>query len=957
MRATHCMRFVIFSIAMIIAVFSFSQEGTIRGTITDGDTGEPLMFTSVFIKDTNPPFGAQTDLDGNYEIRIPEGLYTLEVSYVGYASKTITDVMVKENEVTILDFSMVEETEQLQEVVVQASRIDRTENALLILQRKATTIQDGISAQEISRFGSNNAAETMKRVTGASVVDGKYVFVRGLGDRYSSAQLNGLQLPSTDPYRNSMQLDLIPANVLDNVIASKTFTPDQPGNFTGGNVNLKTKAFPERFTLAASFSTSYNTLVTGTNNFLTHEGGQTDWLGYDDGTRSIPGILQDSNYINTITQSSAILARRDSGLAHLIDDGIRSLNQQRAPTLRSAPVNTSAAFSVGNQYTVGGNPLGIFFGVNFRRNFSHYDNGDFEYWELTDPNSDALNINRDLTDTRSVETAQAGGMGSVSYKIGGSNKLSFIAIYNHVGRKDSRSLEGPFPDIISGNAAFQTRALRFQEREFQNYSLSGEHVFGETGITFNWAGSYVKTTQDDPDFRQFSNTVRVRNETDTTYFISPAEFSLPLNFFRELEDEQYLAKADLSIPFAKGKSAFNQIKLGGFYSTKDRFFLDNVFQIELGNSTPYNGDPSEFFGPDNIGITNFDPDSRRPYTIGLFTQNFQKSTRQNSYSGNESITAAYGMVNYEFDFVKVIAGARMEITDISLKNLVGDSAEVDQTDILPSLNLIFPIKENSNIRVSFSQTLARPNMRELAPFVSFDFGGDFLVQGSPDLERTLIQNYDLRYEIFPNSGEIFAVSAYYKQFDNPIVTAFDPTSPNPLIRYVNVDEAQVYGVELELRKKLGFISSALDNFKFSTNVSFINSIVDISEEELPIIEAFIPEKGTTRPFNGQSPFLLNIALNYVDLDKGWDAIVAFNVFGERLSAISQARNPDIYEQPRPQLDFSVSKSINERLGIKFQAQNLLNPDYRTNMGYKGNDYIITNFRRGVQFGLSLKYSI
>ncbi|NRB63659.1 MAG: carboxypeptidase-like regulatory domain-containing protein, partial [Saprospiraceae bacterium] len=324
MGAINFLRFLLLSITMLVAFVTQAQEGTIRGTITDVETGEPLMFTSVFIKDTNPPFGAQTDLDGNYEIRIPEGSYTLEVSYIGYASKTITDVMVKENEVTILDFSMVEETEQLQEVIVQASRIDRTENALLILQRKATTIQDGISAQEISRFGSNNAAETMKRVTGASVVDGKYVFVRGLGDRYSSAQLNGLQLPSTDPYRNSMQLDLIPANVLDNVIASKTFTPDQPGNFTGGNVNLKTKAFPERFTLAASFSTSYNTLVTGTNNFLTHEGGQTDWLGYDDGTRSIPGILQDSNYINTITQSSAILARRDSGLAHLIDDGIRS---------------------------------------------------------------------------------------------------------------------------------------------------------------------------------------------------------------------------------------------------------------------------------------------------------------------------------------------------------------------------------------------------------------------------------------------------------------------------------------------------------------------------------------------------------------------------------------------------------------------------------------------------------
>jgi len=956
MRATHYIRFFTLAIAMLVAFVGVAQDGTVRGTITDAETGEPLMFTSVFVKDTDPPVGAQTDLDGNYEVKLPVGTYTLEVSYVGYATNTITDVEVTEGEVTVLDFSMQEETETLQEVVVQASRIDRTENALLILQKKATTIQDGISAQEISRFGSNNAAETMKRVTGASVVDGKYVFVRGLGDRYSSAQLNGQQLPSTDPYRNSMQLDLIPANLLDNVIASKTFTPDQPGNFTGGNVNLQTKAFPERFTLSASFSTSYNTQVTGADNFLTHQGGDTDWLGYDDGARSIPGILTDSTYINTVTQSTAILARRDSSLANLLDRGINSLNQQRSPTQKTAPVNTSAAFSIGNQYTVGGNPLGVFLGVNFRRNFQHYDNGAFGYWELTDPNSGQLNINRDLTDSRSTENTQLGGMGSISYKIGGNNKLSFIAIYNHVGQKDSRSLQGPFPAIISGNSAFQTRALRFQEREFQNYSLAGEHVFGESGVKFEWSGSYVKTTQDDPDFRQFSNTFRVRNEADTSFFITPAEFSLPLNFFRELADDQYLGKVDLAIPIAQDKSLFNEIKFGGFYSTKDRFFLDNVFQIELGNSAPYNGRPSEFFGPDNIGIIDFDSDRER-YTIGLFTQNFQKSTRENSYNGTESVTAAYGMINYDFTFMKVIAGARMEITDISLENLVGDTASIDQTDILPSVNLIFPFTENSNLRASFSQTLARPNMRELAPFVSFDFGGDFLVQGSPDLERTLIQNYDLRYEIFPNPGEIYAVSAYYKSFQDPIVTAFDPASPNPLIRYVNVDQAQVYGVEFELRKKLGFISPALENFKFSTNLSFINSIVDISDEEQPIIDEFIPEKGDTRPFNGQSPFLLNIALNYVNLEKGWDAIVAFNVFGERLSDISQAQNPDIYEQPRPQLDVSVSKSLNERLGLKFQAQNLLNPDYQTVMEYQGQEYIITNFQRGLQFGLSLKYSI
>ncbi|MEO1624471.1 MAG: carboxypeptidase-like regulatory domain-containing protein, partial [Bacteroidota bacterium] len=271
---------------LLLSTGLWAQQGTIRGTVSDKSTGEVLMFSNVVVKGTDPIIGGQTDLDGNYTIKLAPGTYDLEFSYVGYTTQTVTGVEVKENDITIFDFLMSSDAVELDlDIVVQAERIDRTENALLVLQMKAPAIQDGISAQEISRYGSSNAAESMKRVTGASVQDGRYIVVRGLGDRYSNAQLNGLQLPSTDPYRNSTQLDLIPANVLDNVIASKTFTPDMPGNFAGGNVNIKTKSFPERFTLSASLSASYNTQSSFIDDFLTHQGGDTDWLGYDDGTR------------------------------------------------------------------------------------------------------------------------------------------------------------------------------------------------------------------------------------------------------------------------------------------------------------------------------------------------------------------------------------------------------------------------------------------------------------------------------------------------------------------------------------------------------------------------------------------------------------------------------------------------------------------------------------------------
>lgn len=953
MKATTLFTVLLSFFFLSSATLMHAQQGTVRGTISDKETGEPLMFTNVFVKNTDPPIGTQTDLDGNYALKLEPGTYTLEVSYVGYALNTITDVQVSADSITILDFLMEEETETLQEVVVQADRIDRTENALLLLQKKATTIQDGISAQEISRFGSSNAAESMKRVTGASVVDGKYVFVRGLGDRYSSAQLNGQQLPSTDPYRNQMQLDLIPANLLDNIIASKTFTPDQPGNFTGGNINLQTKAFPERFTLSAGITVGFNDQSSLRDNFLTEEGGDWDWLGFDDGTRDFPAILQDSAFITNVNQSNAILARRDSSLAFLFDEAADGMNPNRSPSTKTSGLNHAVNFSIGNQFEIGQNPLGVLVGINYRKNFDFYDNGRFAYWELTDQNAPELNLNRDLNDARSQERTQLGGMASLSYKIGGNNKISFITIYNHIGRNDARILDGPFPAIISGNGTFQTEALRWQERSFLDLQLSGEHVFGENGIKLEWGGSYVRTVQDDPDFRQFTSTRRIINN-DTTFAINPSEVDLPFTFFRELEDDQYNGKIDLTIPFAQAKSKFNSLKFGGFYATKDRFFRDNVIQTETGDADPYTGDPDVYFADENTGIISQEGNRFR---IGLFPFSFARSTNENSYDGNETITAFYGMVNYDFEVLKVIAGMRAEITDISIENLAGDVGQIEATDFLPSVNLIYPIGEDMNLRGSFSRTLARPNMRELAPFVSFDFGGDFRIQGNPDLDRTLINNFDLRWEWFPRPGEVIAVSTYYKDFFDPIVTTFLPQVSNPIIEFQNVEEAEVYGVEFEFRKRLDFLSDRLYNWKIITNLSFIQSEVDIPDEEQAIIDMFNPEKGSTRPLQGQSDYLINAAINYVNPELDIDAILAFNVFGERLDDISEGTNPDIYEQPRPQLDFSFSKGFGENIGVKLSAQNLLNPDFRTFMEFRGNKFDITRFRTGRVFSVKLTYSI
>ncbi len=976
------------TLCLFLGSLSAQEDGKIRGTVTDSLAGEPLMFANVLVKGTDPSIGTQTDLDGNYELTVPPGTYEVEFSYVGYTTKTIAGVEVEAGEVTVLDLLMTEQSQTLQEVVVQAQRIDRTENALLALQRKATTIQDGISAQEISRYGSSNAAESMKRVTGASVVGGRYVVVRGLSDRYSKAQLNGQTLPSTDPYRNSTQLDLIPANLLDNIIASKTFTPDQPGDFTGGNVDIKTKSFPERFTLSASVGFTYNTQSSLIDDFLTQEGGSTDWLGYDDGTREIPAILQDEEVRDIMNNQNFFSnARNDRGSeleAAIIDESVRSVNPQMVPIQDESFVDHSVSLSVGNRFNIGSNdnPLGLLVGLNYRRNYDFYENGAARFFEFRgggqQGSESTLATFYDLNDNQGVENPTVGGLLNLAYKFLGSQKISFNALYNHDAENIGRFLEGPYPGALSAGVA-QDRTLHFIERELQSYQLTGEHVFGESEIKFEWGASYVQTTQDEPDLRIFPNIRQQREGEDPIFFIDAAEFRLPAHFFRELADDQYLAKGDLTIPFAQEKSKANKIQVGFQYRQKDREFTEALFNY---NDSPFaanlTSDINAFFEEDNIGLLGFltnefpaefveecpDGEGNCRNAIGVYLNYFGSSSLENSYNGEETVTAGYGMATYDWGLVKLIAGARVEQTQISVMSLdtTETPGEIDQVNVLPSANLIFRLNDEMNVRASFSQTLARPNMRELAPFSSFDFGSGIRITGNFDLELTSIDNYDLRWEWFPNTGELIAVSFFYKNFRDPIIRAFLPIAANPERTFVNVNEAIVYGGEFEFRKNLGFIGPFFSNMKFNSNFSILTSNVDIPgqegdlDTELGQVLRFNPGKGRTRPFQDQSDFLFNVSLNYVDPNVGLDAILSFNYFSERLSANGEGAIPDFFEQPRPTLDFSIRKAF-DPISIKVSLQNLLNPDTQIQQTLNGEDFVITDFRNGREIGLTLSYNI
>jgi len=961
LKCTFLLFTLLFSATIL---FAQDDKGIIRGKILDKASGEPLMFTNVMIQNSNPPIGAQTDLDGNYEIRVAPGTYSLIVSYVGYTDNIIGDVEVVKSNPQVVNFFMEVEGVTIATVEVTTERIERTGNAILALQAKAFTVQDGIAADDISKRGVSNAAETMQSVTGASVVDGKYIYVRGLGDRYSNALMNGQPIPSTDPYRNSSQLDLIPANLLDNIIASKTFTPDQPGNFTGGSVNIKTKSFPERFTLSASVSSTFNTQSSFRDDFLTQTRRGTDWLGFDDGSRAIPSFLSSNEVQNTLVGTLRLRARTNAGKADTLNQAAQSLNSELAPIRARTSFNHGASISFGNQYRVGDNPLGILIGLNYRRSFSFIENGLNQYFEITDASSGQLNNYFSFNETTGVDNPVLGGLFTLSYKFGGSNKLSFNALYNHDTENRAQYLVGPHPGIISGSGVFESRVLSFTERGFQSYQLNGEHVIAKGGIKVEWGGSLVDARQKEPDLRQFANTLRVNDSGDTTYIIDQSEFDLPYHYFRDLNDRQYSGKLDITIPFAQEKSRANKIKFGALYSEKERSFVEDVFQLNNDGDgvTPYTGNALDYFGADNSGITGVNPDNGRNL-VGLFPIYQANTSLENSYDGTERVIAGYGMGVYDFGKLKVVGGVRLEQTDyfVASRDTTEEVGEIDILDVLPSANLIYNLVNDGtrrmNLRASFSQTVARPNMRELAPFSAISAIGQFRETGNPELRRTKINNYDLRWEYFPKPGEMFAVSFYYKDFIDPIVRSYLTQAPNPEVQFQNMLNAKVYGTELEVRKNLGFITPALKNFKLATNLSLISSVVDISEDEVEVIKRDNPDKGETRPFQGQSPFLLNASLNYNNPEQKIDAIITYNVFGERLSEISEAADPDIYEQPRSLLNASVKKTFENGFGIRLSARNLLDATFKRTMDFKGTEYTIQEFRRGISFGINLSYTI
>lgn len=921
---------ILFKFILLSFVFCgslFAQNSKITGKVLDGSSGGVLPDAVIKIESMNK--GTATDLDGSFTFEnVAAGEMNVKVSYVGYITQSMS-INVKPGEVLTLDFVLQPEGALIDTVTIEASRIQNNEASLLLKQQKAENIQDGISSQQIKRTADATSSDVLKRVVGVSIVDNKFVFVRGTNERYSSTTLNGVILPSTDPDKKAFSFDLFPSNLLENIVISKSYTPDLIGNFSGGLVQVTTKEFPDKLSLNFSSSSSYNSITTG-KEFLTYSAGEKKILffnsGRDNGSRQMPSIFPEQTILSS-----------NYGLQEVKSFSL-ALTNNWGEAKTSAPVNGGFQLSAGNNFTFGkSNNLGVFGAYTYSNSFSS------KKIERQSFQSDDL-LESKYTGSQSEYSVLWGGLLNMSFRAGENNKFSFKNTYVFSSEDKTDYQEG------FNNPQTQDRKLystRFVERDMLSSQLSGEHYLSSLGkLRISWKAAYSEADRDEPDYK----TLRYQRETGTDgkYYASLSTGEPNSlgggRFFSWLKDINRSAETNFEFNFKPAKKIEVKTKLGVFYNRSSRNFSARLFApkiVDANNFMLIYQSPDSLFRAENIDTNKI-----------LY---YELTRKSDSYTATEDLAAGFLMFDVPVGKLRAVFGARLEsnMSRLSSFDQIGDpiNRNVNRNDVLPSVNLTYALTPKINIRAGYYQSISRPEFREIAPFSFYDFSEQIFTIGNPELERNIIRNYDLRFELFPNAGEIISLSLFYKKFDSPIEEVFVPNSggDNRIKTYQNAKGgANNYGAELELRKNLGFIAKQLKYFSLNTNISVINSKVDLSGIGSTVTNL-------ERRLQGQSPYTINMGLYYDNTNSGTSVNLSYNRFGKRISEVGLEGLSDIEENGRDVMDLAVIQKLFKNFEVKLSVKDILAQDYLYTQEINGREEMFKKINSGTTYSLSFSF--
>ena len=904
-------------------LFAQAQKAKFIGKVTN-TKNEALIGVTVSLKGDRAQ-STKTDVEGRFTFSIDINKeYTLVASYVGYKENSITVKATTAGEEVSADLLLEENNKNLKDVVVSTNRGTNkgaTDNALIAFQKNTNTVASVISAESIKRSPDRNTAEILKRTPGASIQEGKYIIVRGLADRYNQAMLNGILLTSTEPDRKTFSFDLFPSQIIDNIIINKAFVPELPGEWAGGLIQVNTKDVPSKNFFNIQIGTSANSLITG-KEFLKDKSGKTDWYGIDDGSRSLPmGYTTKSNF-----DTSSMAAKTAMG---------KTMSNNWSPLTTTAKPNVSLQMNGGFSGTLWGKKIGGIIGISYANAYRFQDNVNNQNQLSNDGFSSYVALN----DNKYINDINMGGIAGLSIFLNPLNKISYKAIVNVKTSNIFTQRAGTVYDrqqLVKGNE------FVFDQNTFFTNQLNGEHSLSQK-LKFNWYGAFNILDAYSPDQRRILYTKNINGSDPYVLNISNTlSQQSGSRVFKSLSDYIYTGGGDLTLKLNQ-----QTIKAGYMIQVKDRLYDAQLFAITM----PI----------DNLSLRSLPAD--QAFASSNFGNGYDNKFAFNSiqnrnfrYLANTILNAGYLQFDNKIsNGLRVVWGLRVENFD----QLVGSVKKWDPrhtysqvTDYLPGVNASIKLTEKANLRLTGSQTVIRPELRELSALSIYDFELNASVSGNPDLKRTKITNTDLRYEYYPSAGEMFTAGVFFKNFENPIESIYQEGSGgSSLFSFQNAAKATAFGFELEGRKKLS------KRFTLQANGSYINS--KIEDKNI----------GISRPLQGQSPYLINAGLLYDVAEKGLNITALVNQVGKRIYLVGDiqagAGSPDVYENPRALIDFQVSKKFaNNKAEVKMTISDLLNQrqifyqNGDTNTGYDAaKDGLRFSRKFGTTYGVTINYTL
>jgi outer membrane receptor protein involved in Fe transport len=898
-----------------------SKQGTIAGTVFDASNGQPVRAVHVSLK--GQPLTLVTDTDGRFQVKVRPGTYSLVFTSPQYLDAEISDLVVRAGEVAEASTVMVAKGKVTTvDVVERVGAVEATAAAMLAERKLSGSVTDGLSSEEIRKTVASHAAGAVEKVTGVSIVGDGYVYVRGMGERYSATMLNNSVLPTTDPERRVVPLDLFPAALIDQIKVLKTYSPDLPGEFSAGLVQMHTIEFPTKRLFRFGYSTGFNT-VTSFQRFQSYAGGGRDFFGFDDGTRAIPSLIP-----------------RDDRLfqGRFPADQVQAFGRAFSRNWEPKPIDSMRPIQTFN--LAGGDSFGKF-GLVGAVTFTNSPQRFVQiqrFLALEAANQPFFFSRFDNFETNN-EATRLGAVGNLAYRINPAHKLVWRNTLSRDSDKEARTYEGLYGTTDS---TIQAQRLRWIERGLLSSGLEGEHALASLGNSlFRWQFTVSNSKRDEPDLRE---TIRTQN-FDGTFRWAPLQNS-GLRFFNDLTDRIYEPLVEFSKPFYIG--GISGLVKTGFRATKrERQFNARrfrYFQSRLPNSL--------LIQPTNVI---FAPENINPNGLILL----EETRTTDAYQASLDIYGGYVMADVNLTpRWRLVGGTRIEDAQMlvttresKVPGAVPIVSRLDNRDLLPSVNLIYSLSRRQNLRFGYGRTVSRPDFRELSPFEFLNTLGGFTTVGNADLSRTRIDSLDGRWEWFLGGDEVVAASYFYKRLSNPIEVFLQPSTGSDLRQsFFNAEGANNQGVELEFRKNLAFLGSRFRPFSLVTNYTFVDSDVVLGGTDA-IVGILTSQK---RPLTGQSRHIFNVICDFAKPQWRSNARFFVNSVSRRITDVGLLGLPDLYQERNVMMDFVYQYDIREngKWSVRFTAENLGDNTFRWTQG----GLLVRQYQLGRTFEIGTTFS-